>query len=305
MRRTLLIAADVDPELPRLAREDGRFDVRVEPVRSEEELKRIIGGAHALVTRAYNKVTRAVIEAGTDLEVIAQATSGTDNIDEAAARERGVEVISLPGENANAVAELVIGSILSLTRTIPFYTREVVAGRWPREDCATRHEMRFFRLGIIGLGHVGRRVARLAAAFGMDVAAYDPYITDADFTERGARRIGSLKELVSQSDIVTLHVPLTSETRRMIDVGTMKRGAILINAARGEVIDQSAALAALTTGHLGGLAIDVFEHEPPATNLPDDPRLIVTPHIAGCTHECRGAIAATLFSKIVEFYAIR
>ena len=305
MRRTLLIAADVDPDLPRLARADGRFDVRVEPVRSEEELRRIVGGAHALVTRAYNKVTRAVIESGQSLEVIAQATSGTDNIDETAARERGIAVISLPGANANAVAELVIGCILSLTRTIPFYTREVVAGRWPREDCATRHEMRFFRLGIVGLGHVGRRVAALAAGFGMKVGAYDPYISDADFAERGAERVSSLDDLLRRSDVLTLHVPLTAETRRMIDVRSMKRGAILINAARGEVIDQRAALAALSAGHLGGLAIDVFEHEPPSMEFPDDPRLIVTPHIAGCTHECRAEIAATLFSKIADFYATR
>jgi phosphoglycerate dehydrogenase-like enzyme len=304
MRKTLLIAADVDPQLAVMAREDGRFDVRVQPVRSEEELVRVVGDAAILVTRAYNKVTRRVIESANSLELIAQATSGIDNIDDRAASERGIAILNLPGENANAVAELVIAFMLSLTRTIPFYSRETIAGRWPREDCATRHEMRFYRLGIVGLGQVGRRVARLAAAFGMTVDAVDPYITGADFADRGANRVDSLETLLSSSNIVTLHVPLTDETRKMMGVAQiarMRNGSILINAARGEVLDQKAALDALASHHLGGLALDVCDPEPPTSSFTDDPRLIVTPHIAGCTWECRGALAATLFRKIQEF----
>ena len=305
MRKKLLVAADLDPSLAESARRDGRFDVRVEPVRTEDELAAAIGGTQILVTRAYNKVTRRVIEGATALELIAQGTSGTDNIDEVAARERGIGVVSLPGENANAVTELVIGFMLALTRTVPFYTREVAAGRWPREDCATRHEMRYFRLGIAGLGEVGRRVARLAAAFGMNVAAVDPYITDADFKERGAERVASLDELIRTSDILTLHVPLTAETRGMMDssrIRAMRRGSILINASRGEVLDQNAALAALRDDHLGGLALDVFEQEPVIAAFDADSRLILTPHIAGCTHECRSAIGTKLWAKIVEHY---
>jgi D-3-phosphoglycerate dehydrogenase / 2-oxoglutarate reductase len=303
MPKKLLIAADVDPHLAEVARDDGRFDVVVRPVRTEEELASIVGDVHVLVTRAYNKVSGWVIESARQLEVIAQGTSGTDNIDDGAARRRGIPILSLPGENANAVAELVIGCILSLTRTIPFYTREVAAGRWPRQDCATRHEMRFFRLGIVGLGQVGMRVARLARAFGMEVVAYDPYITDAQFAERHASPMRSLEELIAWSGIVTMHVPLTAETRRMVEPSALRRGAILINAARGEVIDQRAALDALASGHLSGLALDVFDPEPPVGPLPDDPRLILTPHIGGCTHECRSAIGDKLWAKIEAFYA--
>ncbi|HUP48307.1 MAG TPA: NAD(P)-dependent oxidoreductase [Thermoanaerobaculia bacterium] len=305
MRKALLIAAEVDPRLARLLAADGRFEVRVQPARSEAELAAIVGGAHIVVTRAYNRVSREVIEAGTNLELIAQATSGIDNIDQEAARERGVAICNLPGENANAVAELVIGFILALTRTVPFYTRQVAAGGWPRHDCATRHEMRHYRLGIAGLGEVGRRVARLASAFGMEPRAYDPYLTGADFEERGAARLHTLEDLLDGSDIVTLHVPLTAQTRRMIDASAihrMRRGTILINVARGEVIDQPAALEALRAGHLGGLALDVLEQEPPPSPLPDDPRLILTPHIGGCTHECRSALAEKLFARISEFY---
>lgn len=305
MRKKLLIAAEIGPELINRAREDGRFDIRIEPVRTEEELAAIVGEAEVLVTRAYNRVSRRVIERAGRLEMIAQATSGIDNIDAGAALERGIAIVNLRGENANAVAELVVGIILSLTRTIPFYTREVAAGRWPREDCATRHEMAHFRLGIVGLGEVGRRVSRLAAAFSMSVAAYDPYITDDDFRERGAARAGSLGDILVESDIVSLHVPLTAETRGMIgadEVARMRRGAILINAARGEVLDQRAALEALKSNHLAGLSLDVFPVEPPNTTFPDDPRLILTPHIAGCTHECHAVRGEKLFEKIVQFY---
>ena len=306
MQRTLVVAAEIDPEFARIARADGRFDVRVHPVRSESDLRTIVADAHVLVTRTYNAVTRDVIAAAPFLEVIAQATSGTDNIDAGAASERGITVLSLPGENANAVAEMVLAYILALTRTIPHYTREVTAGRWERDDCSLRHEMRHYRLGILGLGSVGRRVARLARAFGMDVIACDPYISDDDFRQRDARRVHSLADLIAESDVLTMHVPLTSETRGIVDstaIRSMKRGSILINTARAEVMDQSAALSALADGHLGGLALDVFDVEPPSVKLPDDPRLIVTPHVAGCTHECRNGLSAKLFQKIADFYA--
>ena len=298
VRKKLVIAADVDRSLVEKAHADGRFDVADRPVKTGDELASVVADAEILVTRSYNRVTRRVIEAAPKLELIAQGTSGTDNIDAIAARERGIAIVSMPGENANAVAELVIGYILAMTRTIPFYTRSVVRGDWLRDDCATRHEMRHYRLGIIGLGQVGSRVARLARAFGMEPRAYDPYVEEA--------QVQSLDELLTSSDIVTLHVPLTEETRGMIgarEIGLMAKGSFLINAARGEVLDQRAALQALATDHLGGLALDVFDPEPPDGGFPDDPRLILTPHVGGCSHECKTAIGARLYEKIVAFYA--
>jgi phosphoglycerate dehydrogenase-like enzyme len=271
-------------------------------VKTEHDLAAIVGDCEVLVTRSFNRVTRRVIDAAPRLELIAQGTSGTDNIDAAAARERGITVLNLPGANADAVAELVIGFMIALTRSVPAYTRELMRGVFNRDDCATRHELRHYRLGIVGLGEVGRRVARLGGVFGMRVSAVDPYITD--FYD--ATRVDSLDALLRNSDILTLHVPLTSETRRMIgptQIAQMPRGSFLINAARGEVLDQTAALAALASNHLAGLALDVFDPEPPAHPLPDDPRLILTPHIAGCTHEAKSAIGAKLFDKIVAFYS--
>ena len=299
MRKKLVVAADVDRSFLERATADGRFEVFDRPVTTEDELARVAGDAQILVTRSYNRVTRRVIENAPDLELIAQGTSGIDNIDSLSARERGIAILNMPGENANAVAELVIGFIISMTRTVPFYTRSMQRGSWPREDCADRHEMRHHRLGIIGLGQVGARVARLARAFGMEPRAYDPYVE--------AARIATLDELLATSDIVTLHVPLTEETRWMIgarEIGLMPRGSFLLNAARGEVLDQRAALDALAASHLAGLALDVFDPEPPAGGFPDDPRLLLTPHVAGCSHECKTAIGARLYEKIVEFLSL-
>jgi len=302
--KRLLIAADVDRSLLARAHADGRFEIIDHPVKSEDELAAIVGDCEILVTRSYNRISKRVIDAAPKLELIAQGTSGTDNIDIEAARQRGITVINMPGENANAVAELVIGFMIALTRTVPAYDRELRAGIWNRDDCATRHELRHHRLGIIGLGEVGRRVSRLAAAFGMRVSAYDPYISDDDFAQRGAVRT-SLDALLRNNDIVTLHVPFTSETRRMIgatEIASMPQGAILINAARGEVLDVDAALDALARNALGGLALDVYDPEPPTRTWPGDPRLILTPHIAGCTTEAKSAIGAKLYEKIVAFY---
>ena len=211
MRKTLLIAADVDRSLFERAAADSavrrRPSTRCAP---RSELAAIVGDAHVLVTRAYNKVTRRVIDAAPHLELIAQGTSGIDNIDLDAARERGIAVIHMPGVNANAVAELVIGFMISMTRTVPFYTREVVRGGFSRDDCATRHELRHFRLGIVGLGQVGSLVAKLAGAFGMQRAGLRPV--------RHRRRDVAHRSTSScrTSDILTLHVPLTDETRKMI-----------------------------------------------------------------------------------------
>jgi D-3-phosphoglycerate dehydrogenase len=303
--KRLLIAADVDRSLLTRAHADGRFEIVDRPVKSEDELAAIVGDCEILVTRSYNRVTKHVIDAAHKLELIAQGTSGTDNIDMLAARARGIAVINMPGENANAVAELVIGFMIALTRTVPAYDRSMRGGIGDRDDCATRHELRHHRLGIIGLGQVGMRVARLAVAFGMRVAAFDPYISDQDFIDRGAVRVASLDALLRDSDILTLHVPFTAETRAMIgasQLAMLPPGAIVINAARGEILNVDAALFALADNKLGGLALDVYDPEPPTRTWPDDPRLILTPHVAGCTTEAKTAIGAKLYEKICAFY---
>lgn len=284
--KRVFIAADVESVLLEALRSDARFTI-----------VNTLADAEVLITRTVNRVTGEMLAGAPRLELIAQGTSGIDNIDVDAARDREIAVVHLPGVNANAVAELVIGQIIALTRTMTQYSRDMSHGTWNRSDCTTRHELRHYLLGIVGLGNVGSRVAWIANALGMNAIAYDPYVATA--------RCSSLGELLAQADIVTLHVPLTHETRNMIDVQSMKRGAILINASRGEVLDVDAALRALTSNHLGGLALDVFDPEPPTREWPDDPRLILTPHIAGCTAEAKEAAGRLLYEKIVAFYATR
>jgi D-3-phosphoglycerate dehydrogenase len=300
----LLVAASVDASFLRRIEADPRFAVTLRDCRDEEVLVAAVSECEVLVTRHYNTVSRRVLERAPRLRLIAQGTSGIDNIDVDAARERGVSIVHLPGENANAVAELVIGQMIALTRTIPSYDAELRSGIWQRDDCHLRHELRHHPLGIIGLGRVGRLVARYARTFGMPVSAFDPYLANADFGERGARRVDSLETLLRESSIVSLHVPLTPETRGMLgarELALLPPGAFVINASRGEVLDLAAALARLEQRLLGGLALDVYDPEPPAIAWPDDPRLILTPHIAGCSHEAKSAIGERLYERVGEW----
>lgn len=306
MKKRVFVAAPVDPLLIERLQADARIELDYRPVTDEQSLAAGARAAHVLVTRYHNHVTAGVLDAGPALELIVQGTSGLDNIDLVAASRRHITVVGIPGENANAVAEWVVGAMIALTRTVPQYDRGLRQGLWEREDCATRRELRFHRVGIIGIGRVGSRVARLAQAFGMQPRAYDPYVAADEVIRRSAAKIDSLEELLRSSEILTLHVPLTDETAGMIgapQLDLLPAGAVVINTARGPVLDQAAALQRLQSRHLGGLALDVFEREPPlGQRWPDDPRLIVTPHIAGCSRESKESIARLIYDKICAFY---
>lgn len=306
MKKRVFVAAPVDALLIERLQTDARIDLDYRPASDEASLAAGTRAAQVLVTRYHNRVTSGVLDGASTLELIVQGTSGLDNIDLAVAAQRGVTVVGIPGENANAVAEWVVGAMIALTRTIPHYDRSLRRGLWEREDCATRRELRSHRLGIIGIGRVGSLVARLARAFGMQPRAYDPYVPPEEVTGRGAAKIESLEELLRWSEILTLHVPLTGETAGMIgaaQLDLLPAGAVVINSARGPVLDQAAALQRLQSHHLGGLALDVFEREPPlGERWPDDPRLIVTPHIAGCSRESKESIALTIYDRIRGFY---
>lgn len=301
----VLVAAEVSRSLLELLRGDERFAVDYHPSPDEQSLLAALHDHELLVTRHYNKVTRRVIERGAPLRLIAQGTSGVDNIDTAAANERGVTVINTPGENANAVAEWVVAQMLSLTRTIGAYHRSMLAGEWARGDCDNRHELRHFRLGIVGLGRVGSRVAKLAAAFRMRASAYDPYISEEAFAQGAAARVSSLAGLLATTDILTMHVPLTDETRGFIgrsELQLLPRGSFVLNAARGEVLDFSALQDLIRSGHIAGAAVDVYSPEPPTETFLDDPRLIMTPHIAGCSNESKDSIGRELYREICRFF---
>jgi D-3-phosphoglycerate dehydrogenase / 2-oxoglutarate reductase len=305
VRKRITIVADVDEEFQRTVSADERFDVELRLCRSEEELAEAASKAHVLVTRSFVPVTASVLNAAPYLELILQGTSGLDNIDVATAEARGIRVITAPGSNANAVAELVVGLIVSLTRTVPAYDRDVRRGAWPRAGCASRRELRSQVIGIVGLGRVGSRLAALLEAFGCSPRAYDPYLDRATMKERSATKIDTLEELVSTSEILSLHVPLTAETRGMVGASVLDllpSHAIVINTSRGEVLDLDAAMERLERGSLGGLALDVFAPEPPARDWPDHPNLILTPHIAGCTSEAKADAGRALYEELCRFY---
>jgi D-3-phosphoglycerate dehydrogenase len=303
----VLVAAEIDPVALHLLGSDDRFRLTVRPAYSPDALVAALGSHQVLVTRYQNQVTAEVVRSSVNLRLVVQGTSGLDNIDQVAAALRNVHIVGIPGENANAVAELVIGLAISLTRTVGAYDREVRTGVWNRGDCATRRELRGYRLGIVGLGRVGSAVARLARTFAMTIRAFDPYLTPSDFEQRGAAASPSLSDLLGDSDIVTLHVPLTEETRRILgrrELDLLPAGAFIINASRGPVLDTDAVLAALAEGKLGGVGLDVYESEPPERSWPHDSRLILTPHIAGCSAQSKESIGRLIYARICEHFGL-
>jgi len=305
----IFVAADVGATLLSVLRNDPRFELSYFPARTAEELMTRLGDAEVLVTRHHNRLTAAVLDAAPRLRLVAQGTSGLDNIDVEHAARRNVTVAGLPGENANAVAELVLGHIIALTRDVPGYNEMVRSGRWERDDCVTKRELRSFRLGIVGLGRVGSSVAAQARRFGMSVGAYDPYLRSEDFVNRGVQRFDTLEEMLQGTDILTMHVPLTRETRQMIgrkELEMLPSRSFVINASRGPVLDQNALFALLHDDLIAGAALDVFDQEPPTVEeWPAREKLILTPHIAGCSKESKESIGLGLYQLICNFLSIK
>jgi (S)-sulfolactate dehydrogenase len=237
--------------------------------------------------------------------VIGRLGVGLDNIDVAACEARGIAVYPASGANDLSVAEYVITAALVLLRKAWFATARVAAGEWPRTELMGR-ELAGKRLGLVGFGAIARVTARMGRDLGMSVAAYDPLLPAEHPAWAGALR-QALPELLATSDVVSLHVPLTDATRNMIDaaaITAMKRGSILINAARGGVVDEAALCAALRAGHLGGAALDVFAREPvdaAAGGLfVDVPNLVLTPHIAGVTDESNVRVSAVTAEAVAR-----
>jgi len=230
-----------------------------------------------------------MMERSPRLLIVAAHGVGYNKVDIAAADELGILVTNIPGANSDAVAEFTFGFMLTLIRFFPLVWEEMKKGGWRRPDFWGT-ELRGKTLGIIGLGQIGSRVSKLGNAFGMKVLAFDPYISAPSFHNAGAEA-AEKDRVISQADFLTLHTPLTAETRKMIagpELSSMKPTAFLINTSRGGVVDESALFGALNGGQISGAAIDVFETEPPDDGrLRRHPRVISAPHIAGLTNEAR------------------
>jgi (S)-sulfolactate dehydrogenase len=279
-------------------------DYRPRLVDDAAALEEAVQWADAWIVRNRTQVRGRLLEAAAGVKVIGRLGVGVDNIDVEACAARGIEVIPATGANAESVAEYVITAALMLLRGAYFSTRAVEAGTWPRQMLSQGREAAGKVLGIVGLGNIGRLTALKAAALGMRIVAHDPQVSARDgvWTEVGTRP-SELEQLLAESDVVSLHLPLTPATRNLLDrerLALMKRDAVLVNTARGGILDEAALAAMLREGRLGGAAIDVFEHEPLAAGSPlaGAPRLVLTPHIAGVTVESNERVSALIAGRV-------
>lgn len=266
-----------------------------------DDLPQALERAHALIVRSDTRVTEGLIAGARNLMLIARAGIGVDNIDVAAATRRGIAVLNAPGANTVSAAEHAVGLLLALLRRIPWAVESMRRGDWDRKRFAGA-ELRGKTLGIVGLGRIGQHVGSIARAFGMQVIAHDPYLPEERARELGIP-LASLEELLASADVVSLHLPLTDSTRNLISrerIGQMKPGAVLINTARGGLVDETALVEALEDGRLAGAALDVFDPEPlPADSaLRNTDRLILTPHLAASTSEAQDRVAREICSAV-------
>jgi D-3-phosphoglycerate dehydrogenase len=263
-----------------------RFDVDVD---ADSALDEIIGGYDAIVVRSATKLTADLIERAESLKVIGRAGVGVDNVDVDAATRRGIIVANAPESTVVSAAEHTIGLLVALARNIPQAHAALKQGRWERSTYAGI-ELAGKTLGVLGFGRIGQQVARRALGLGMRVVAYDPYVAAERFRELGAERVESPEKAYAVADFLTLHLPLTAETRGSVGTSAfeaMRPGVRIVNAARGPLVDEEALLAALQSGRVAGAALDVFGSEPYSGPLLELDNVVVTPHLAASTGEAQ------------------
>lgn len=267
-------------------------------------LNEVVVGARALIVRNRTQVRGALLKACDSLVCIGRLGVGLDNIDVDACAERGIAVLPATGANSRSVAEYVIAGAMMLLRGAYHSNDSMIAGKWPREPLGAGREVLGSRLGLIGFGRIARDTAALAKAVGMEVLAYDPNVASDDdaWSDLGVTS-ASFDDVLATSDAVSLHVPLMAETRHLINaqaLAKMRANAVLINAARGGVVDERALAAALTDGKLGGAMLDVFEAEPlkEGSRFKGVPNLILTPHIGGLTEQANVRVSSVTAENV-------
>jgi D-3-phosphoglycerate dehydrogenase len=273
------------------------FEVDVDP---DGDLMEIIGGYDGIVIRSATKLTADLIDAASALKVIGRAGVGVDNVDVEAATRRGIIVANAPESNIVSAAEHAVGLLFALARNIPQAHNALAEGRWERSKWGGV-ELAEKTLGVLGFGRIGQLVARRALGLQMHVLAYDPFVAAERFREAGVEQ-ATLDEVLARADFVTLHLPLNDETRGAIGaeaISRMKEGARLINAARGELVDETALIEALESGRLAGAAIDVFAEEPYSGPLLAAPNVVVTPHLAASTDEAQDRAGVIVAEQVV------
>jgi len=302
LNHSVLICDQVNPILNEILTKNG-LEVTYEPEITPEQISEKIGSYEVVVVRSRTKLVKELIEKADNCKIIARVGVGLDNIDQVAAKEKNIKVINAVEGAMNAVAELVIGFMLSMAREIPRADREVRNGNWIKKELMGS-ELRGKYLGIVGLGNIGKRLARLARALNMNIIGYDVVPIDQEFSKEVGLMQADLDTLLSSSDYISLHVPLIDSTHHMINsekIAMMKKSAHIINTSRGGVIDEEVLYNALKNGDLSGAALDVFETEPATSNkLISLPNFIATPHIGAQTKEAQSLAANIIAEKIIQ-----
>ena len=301
---TVLIADKMSPRAAETLAAAG-LTVLTEPGLSEEELCERAARVEGIIVRSATRITAKVLRAGAGtLQIVGRAGVGVDNIDLAAATAHGVIVENTPFGNIISAAEHALALLLALARNVPAAHTRMLAGSWDKKSF-TGVELDGKAIGIIGLGKVGAIVARVTRALGMDVLVYDPYLTDARAADLQVRKV-ELDELLGSADFVTVHTPLTDQTRGMLDAAAfakMRQGVRVINAARGGIVDETALIEALESGHVAGAAVDVFGEEPYESGpLCRAPHVILTPHLGAATAEAQEKVAEQIADQFVAYF---
>ena len=301
----ILIADDLSQEaktiLERIPGAQVEFKVGLKPA----ELREIIGGYDALAVRSATKVTAEILAAATKLRVIGRAGTGVDNIDLPAATRKGVVVMNAPGGNSVSVAEHTLALLLALARSIADASQSTRGGKWEKKKYASGRELAGKTLGVVGTGNIGGLVVKRAQAFGMKVSGYDPFLSAEAAAKLGIELV-ELGQIWKRADAITLHVPMTEQTKNMISAPTlalMKPGALIVNCARGGLIDENALADALRSKKIGGAALDVFEVEPPPKDHPlfSCENFIATPHLGGSTEDAQTNVAVIVCESMVDY----
>jgi D-3-phosphoglycerate dehydrogenase len=298
----VLVADSISPKGVEFLESGGQLLVEVKTGLKENELLAIVGEYSAVVVRSQTKITAKVIDAAKRLKVVGRAGVGVDNVDVDAATRRGVIVMNTPGGNTVSTAEHAFSLLVSIARNIPQAHASMKAGQWDRKSYEGV-ELHGKTIGILGMGRIGTEIARRAIAFGMRPVAYDPYLSSSRARSLQVELFEDLDQVLAQADFVTLHMPLTAETKHLVNaarIAKMKRGARIVNCARGGLIDEQALFEALKSGQIASAALDVYETEPPPAEFPlrPLPNIVFTPHLGASTAEAQESVGIEIAEAI-------
>lgn len=299
---SVLICDEVDPILIKIL-EDNGLKITYEPKISPQEIVGKISNFNIVIVRSRTTITKEMIDKADKCKIIARVGVGLDNVDQEAAKAKNIRVINAVEGAMNAVAELVLGLMLSLARQTARGDRAIRNGQWLKNELKGT-ELKGKYLGIVGMGNIGKRLGRLARALNMNIIGYDVVPIDEEFSKEVGLMKADLDTLLQSSDYISIHVPLLDSTYHLIDskrIGMMKKTAKIINTSRGGVVDEDALYDALKNGNLGGAALDVFEKEPAiGTKLAELDNVILTPHIGAQTKEAQSLAANVIAEKIIQ-----